>query len=437
MILEYIMIGLLAVVILLLIVLLLKNPERNIDQLVAGRVSDELDQATEDIVRSVKHMGDGNITAINAISNSLGMNQQIASEAQKTQLDLIQTSINDQLGRMGNQIRGLSQANEQRLEAMRTALDTNMQQLRSDNEKKLEEIRGTVDEKLQTTLEKRISESFKTVSDQLEQVYKGLGEMQTIASDVGSLKRVLTTVKSRGIMGEIALGAIIEDILAPEQYETNFATIPGSSERVEFAIKLPAEDGIIYLPIDSKFPGDTYAKLLDAQESGDKEAVAAAYKNLENTIRQEAKDIRKKYVSVPYTTNFGILFLPYEGLYAEAVSHGLIERLQKDHQINIAGPSTMAALLNSLQMGFKTLAIQKRSGEVWEILSAVKTEFDNFEDVMKKMQSHLNATSNDLEKLMGVRTRKIQKKLQNVQKLDDVTADTILRIEDLDYLDEE
>jgi DNA recombination protein RmuC len=236
-----------------------------------------------------------------------------------------------------------------------------------------------VDEQLQDTLQKRINESFKAVNEQLEQVYKGLGEMQNLASDVGGLKQVLSGVKTRGILGEIQLGAILEEILAPEQYATNINTIPGSTQRVEYAVRMPGVDGgTVWLPIDSKFPGDTYAHLQDAYASGDTEAVAAARRALETVLRAEAKDIRTKYVEPPYTTNFGILFLPFEGLYAEVVNAGMLEVLQREYQVNVAGPSTMAALLNSLQMGFKTLAIQKRSSEVWQVLGAVKTEFEKF-----------------------------------------------------------
>lgn len=416
---TYILIGLLIIVIILLVILLLRDPSKGMEHRVADRMTEELNDAAEDIIRSVRNIGDSHVNAISNIGNLLTGNQRIASDAQKQELE----DFEDKMDLL--------------LTTMTTSLDTNIRNMREENTRKLEEIRGTVDEKLQTTLEKRISESFKTVSDQLEQVYKGIGEMQSIASDVGGLKRVLSTVKNRGIMGEIQLAAILQDILSPEQYETNCATVPGSTERVEFAVKLPAEDGVIYLPIDSKFPGDKYAQYLDAQDAGDKNAAATALKELRRTIRQEAKDIRSKYVSVPYTTNFGILFLPFEGLYATVVNSGMLEELQRDFQINVAGPSTMAALLNSLQMGFRTLAIQKRSSEVWEVLGAVKTEFDQFEDVMKKMQTHLNQTTGDLEKLMGVRTRKIQKKLQNVQKLDAGKSETILGIEDLEYLDEE
>ena len=406
----------------------------------------------QDLATSISTVSATTLQSVNQLSQLLHASQQTASNAQKaqlgafaetlsatqdqlresmnTQISQLQCSLNaqmetlrkqtnDQMALMERRMQALEQSNSQRLEEIRSSMNENMQSMRQENAKKLDEIRGTVDEKLQETLNRRITESFQTVSQQLEQVYKGLGEMQTLASDVGGLKKVLSGVKTRGILGEIQLGAILEEILSPEQYATNIATIPGSSERVEYAVKLPGATGSVWLPIDSKFPGDTYAHLLEAQDSGDREAIAAAYKNLEAVIRSEAKDIRNKYVEVPHTTAFGILFLPFEGLYAEAVNRGLIESLQRDYQVNVAGPSTMAALLNSLQMGFKTLAIQKRSNEVWEVLGAVKTEFDKFEGMLEKMQTHLNQTSKDLDNLMGTRTRAIQRKLRSVQQLDE------------------
>ena len=331
----------------------------------------------------------------------------------------LRTELTERMGEMLSTLRALQRTNEDKLEQMRSSMGESIRLLREDNNRHLDQIRGTVDEKLQTTLEKRISESFRTVSDQLEQVYKGIGEMQTLAGDVGGLKKVLSGVKTRGILGEVQLGAILAEILSPEQYDTNVATIPGSAERVEYAIRLPGREGSVYLPIDSKFPGDRYEQLKNAQDEGDRDKIEAAYRALEQVIRAEARDIRNKYVEVPYTTNFGVMFLPFEGLYAEVVNRGLIEKLQQDYRISIAGPSTMAALLNSLQMGFRTLAIQKRSNEVWEVLGAVKTEFDKFEDTMKKMQGHLLQTSNDLDALMGTRSRAIERRLRSVQRLDE------------------
>lgn len=331
----------------------------------------------------------------------------------------LQTVVQHSLGQIQTILQNQTLQNEQKLNAIRETIEKRLSSLQEENSKKLDEMRATVDEKLQKTLEERISQSFKQVSEQLESVYKSLGEMKNIGLEVGDLKKVLSNVKTKGILGEIQLGAILEQILAPEQYEMDIPTIPGSSARVEFAVKLPGDGNTpVYLPIDSKFPTEDYNRLLDAYETGDKDQVEAAAKVLDNTIKGFAKTIHDKYIEVPYTTDFGILFLPVEGLYAEAVRRGLVETLQRSYKINIAGPTTMAALLNSLQMGFKTLAIQKRSGEVWQILSAVKTEFETFGDVLQSAQDKLTKTSDDLDKLIGVRTRKIQSKLKDVSVLD-------------------
>ncbi len=354
----------------------------------------------QDVGAGIQSLGSSNVQAIGQLSELLKDNQRLAMEAQRQQLEQLEKSMRTKQENM------LFIVKEQ-----------------------LEEIRGTVDEKLQTTLEKRISESFKTVSSQLEQVYKGLGEMQSLANDVGGLKKIMSGVKTRGNLGEYQLAAILAEILAPEQYATNVATVPKSSERVEFAVKLPHEDGTVYLPIDSKFPAETYAQLKDAQESGDRRAVEAAYKNLEPVIKREAKDIRTKYVAVPYTTNFAIMFLPAEGLYAEVVSRGMVELLQRDYQVNVAGPSTMAALLNSLQMGFKTLAIQQKSNYAWEVLGAVKTEFGKFEESLTKMQRYLDSTSKELDNLITTRSNQMSKRLRDVERLDDLEAARLLDLD--------
>lgn len=340
--------------------------------------------------------------------------------------DQLQSVVAQSLNQVQAILSNQTLQNEQKLNAIRETIEKRLTSLQEDNSKKLDEMRATVDEKLQKTLEDRISQSFKQVSEQLEAVYKGLGEMKNIGLEVGDLKKVLSNVKTKGILGEIQLGAILEQILSPEQYEKDIATIPGSSARVEFAVKLPGDDsGPVYLPIDSKFPTEDYTRLLDAYELGDKDGVDAAAKVLDNTIKGFAKTIHDKYIQAPHTTDFGILFLPVEGLYAEAVRRGLVETLQRLYKINIAGPTTMAALLNSLQMGFKTLAIQKRSGEVWNILSAVKVEFESFGDILQNAQDKLNKTSEDLDKLIGVRTRKIQSKLKEVSVLDLGTKDVL------------
>ena len=364
---------------------------------------------------------------LDSIDRHVMARQETMNASMEKQMQTMNASMVKQMQAMDQRLQHLDQMNEQKLDALRQSMAASMQEIRQENAKKLDEIRGTVDEKLQDTLQKKITDSFQAVSQQLEQVYKGLGEMQHLASDVGGLKQVLSGVKTRGILGEIQLGAILEEILSPEQYDTNVATIPGSRERVEFAVKLPGNDGEkVYLPIDSKFPGDTYMHLQEAAASGNPQAVAEARKALETVLKKSAKDIRDKYVEPPYTTTFGILFLPFEGLYAEVVNMGMIETLQKDYGINVAGPSTMAALLNSLQMGFRTLAIQKRSSEVWQVLGAVKTEFSKFEDVMQKMQGHLQQTSKDLDTLMGTRTRAINRKLRDIQQLEEPDAQRLL-----------
>ena len=317
--------------------------------------------------------------------------------------------------------------NEQKLEAIRQTVERRLVSMQTDNAQKLEEMRKTVDDKLQQTLETKIAQSFKLVNERLEQVYKGLGEMQTLANGVGDLKKVLSNVKTRGILGEIQLGAILEEILSPEQYVTNAITKIGSTERVEYAVKLPTDDGApVYLPIDSKFPADLYSNLQDAYESGSPESISASILLLTQRIKQEAAKIRDKYLDPPNTTDFAIMFLPFEGLYAEVVNRGLVEELQRTYRVNIAGPSTMAALLNSLQMGFRTFAIQKRSSEVWRVLGAVKTEFQKFSNVLASSRKRLQQVDDDLEQLIGTRTRAITRNLRAVEQLDE--RDTTLVI---------
>ena len=343
---------------------------------------------------SVKNMGDM------LIENQRSFSQQQAEKM--TQLE--------------ERMKTFSLENGQKLENIRGTVEKRLEYIQADNNRQLEEMRKTVDEKLQKTLEEKMNRSFSLVNERLEQVYKGLGEMQTLAVGVGDLKKVLSNVKTRGILGEIQLQSILSEILSPEQYEENIATKKGSKNVVEFAIKLPADDDkIVYLPIDSKFPGDTYSALRDAIEEGDKAKIEVATKLLVSTIKSEAKDIHDKYIDPPNTTEFAIMFLPFEGLYSEVVNRGLVEVLQREYKVNIAGPSTMAALLNSLQMGFKTLAVQKRSTEVWKVLGDVKEEFDKFNDVLVLTQQRLDQANKELDKLVGVRTRQIQRKLKDVQ----------------------
>ena len=377
-----------------LVIVLSKNKNNNIDD----AIYDASKKLNQDTVNSIKLMSD-----------MINQNQVNMAENQKFQLQ-----------QMENRLKTFSMENEQKLENIRSTVEKKLTYMQEDNNKQLENIRTTVDEKLQNTLENKLNKSFETVSKQLQQVYKGLGEMQNLAVGVGDLKKVLSNVKTRGILGEIQLSAILKEILSPEQYEENVATKKGSRNVVEFAIKLPADDeSFVYLPIDSKFPGDTYAKLIDAMNSGNKEEIEVCSKNLLRTIKSEAKDIHDKYISPPNTTEFAIMFLPFEGLYAEVVNRGMVEVLQREYKVNVAGPSTMGALLNSLQLGFKTLAVQKRSAEVWQILNDVKREFDTFADVLEKTQARLNQANTELDKLVGVRTRKIQSQLSKVQKLEE------------------
>lgn len=377
-----------------LVIVLSKNKNNNIND----AIYDASKKLNQDTVNSVKLMSD-----------MINQNQVNMAENQKFQLQ-----------QMENRLKTFSMENEQKLENIRSTVEKKLTYMQEDNNKQLENIRTTVDEKLQNTLENKLNKSFETVSKQLQQVYKGLGEMQNLAVGVGDLKKVLSNVKTRGILGEIQLSAILKEILSPEQYEENVATKKGSRNVVEFAIKLPADDdSFVYLPIDSKFPGDTYAKLVDAMNSGKKEEIEVCSKNLLRTIKSEAKDIHDKYISPPNTTEFAIMFLPFEGLYAEVVNRGMVEVLQREYKVNVAGPSTMGALLNSLQLGFKTLAVQKRSAEVWQILNGVKREFDTFADVLEKTQTRLNQANTELDKLVGVRTRKIQSQLSKVQKLEE------------------
>lgn len=360
-----------------------------------------------------------NLIREDAKADAAILRQELSSSTQasiKNMGEMINTSQSQNMANLENRFKTFSLENEQKLDNIRKTVSTQLSYIQEDNNKKLDEMRKTVDEKLQKTLESTMQQSFGLVNERLEQVYKGLGEMQNLAVGVGDLKKVLSNVKTRGILGEIQLGAILKEILAAEQFDENVATRPKSTERVEFAVKLPAEDdGFIYLPIDSKFPADTYMALQNAYESADAAAVDAAAKLLLTTLKKEAKDIRDKYIEPPYTTEFAIMFLPTEGLYCEAVNRGMIEVLQREYKVNLAGPSTMAALLNSLQMGFKTLAVQKRSAEVWKVLGSVKNEFQKFGEVIDATQKRLEQANSELDKLVGVRTRAINRHLKAVE----------------------
>lgn len=374
--------------------------------------SDEIIALNNQLKEYISEQNRNNRIEINTtLTNSIRNMADIITDSQKA-------SNNNQLQQLSSlekRMENLSNSNEMRLDKIRETVESRLEYLQSDNNKKLDQMRVIVDEKLQKTIDDKMTRSFALVNERLEQVYKGLGEMQTLAVGVGDLKKVLSNVKTRGILGEIQLGAILKEILSPEQYEENVITKKSSRNPVEFAVKLPNDNNsAVYLPIDSKFPADTYQALLNAQDNGNKDEIATAVKALITRIKSEAKDIHEKYIDPPNTTEFAIMFLPCEGLYAEAVNRGLVEILQREYKVNIAGPSTMAALLNSLQMGFKTLAVQKRSAEVWNVLSSVKTEFDKFEDVLTMTQQRLNQANSELDKLVGVRTRQIKRKLSNV-----------------------
>lgn len=426
---EYLILTLLVLANLLLIVVLVLLARRRDDGELMKKLEEENDILSEQLREMQGEMTRTTTAAVRDLATVLAESQNQSAAASTARLEAIDRAGAARQKATQDALLAQLTMMERRLEGVRGAVSTGLAEMRADNNRKLDEIRVTVDEKLQSTLQTRIAESFRSVSAQLEQVYKGLGEMQNLANDVGSLKQVLSGVKTRGILGEVQLGAILKEMLAPAQYAENVATVPGSANRVEFAVRLPGQEGTVWLPIDAKFPGDTYAHLLDAQNSGDAAAVANARRALQVVLRQEAKDIHDKYIEVPHTTNFGILFLPVEGLYAEVVSTGISDALQREFQITVAGPSTMAALLNALQMGFRTLAIQQRSGEVWQVLGAVKTEFEKFGAGLQQMQRHLTQTGNDLEELIGTRSRAINRKLASVQQLEPTDAARLLELD--------
>ena len=376
----------------------------------AGR--NELSQALAQFGQRLDSLTESTHTGMQTLS------QRLVEDARRGREELT-ASLNQLAGQQKQQLAALTADNGKRLNEVRTTLETKLGAIQQDNATKLEQMRATVDEKLQSTLETRLGQSFKLVSERLEAVQRGLGEMQTLASGVGDLKRVLSNVKTRGILGEMQLGALLDQMLTAEQYASNVATVPGSDDRVEFAVRLPGSDrdSQVWLPIDAKFPREDYERLLDAQQLADVEAVERAASALERRIRDEAKTIRAKYISPPATTDFAILFLPTEGLYAEIIRRpGLFESLQREQRVTIAGPTTLSALLNSLQMGFRTLAIQQRSSEVWQTLAAVKNEFGKFGDVLVMVRKKLDEAGKHLDNT-SKRTRAIERKLRDVETL--------------------
>ncbi len=359
---------------------------------------------------------------LSALSQSLKESQQQAAAYQNQSIATLNQNLAAQMQQMEQRLRTIELTNGQGMEQVRQTIQTSlnrMQQVQADN---LAEIQGVVEQKLTQTLEQKVQNAFQMVNERLEMVYRGLGEMQTLAAGVGDLKKVLSNVKTRGILGEVQLGSILQEILAPEQYAYDVTVNPNRREHVEYAVKLPGTTNgqPVWLPIDSKFPGDTYTALRNALDSGNPQQIKAAQQTLTQVIRKCAKDIHDKYICPPYTTNFAILFLPFEGLYAEVINLGMVETLQQNFQVNIAEPSTMAAMLNALQMGFQTLAIQKRSTEVWQVLQQVQTEFDRFADVLQKTQNALHSADSQLERLVGTRTRAIQRQLGAIQTQNDL-----------------
>lgn len=383
-------------------------------------IKDEFSRNREENRQSDRSLREELNNSINTFGDQLFTRMTEISKLQKGQLEIF-----------ANQLTKLTQSNEEKIERLQEKISLHLRDIRENNDKKLEEMRVTVDEKLHDTLEKRLGESFKLVSDRLEIVHKGLGEMQNLATGVGDLKKVLTNVKTRGTWGEIQLGNLIEQVLSPEQFSSDTAVVPNSSQRVDFAIKLPGKgenkDDIVWLPIDAKFPLEDYQRLTEASDNGNLELIDEASKEIIKRIKLEAKSISEKYIKPPHTTDFAIMFLPIEGLYAEVLrTPGLAEQLQREYRITIAGPTNIMALLNSLQMGFRTLAIEKRSSEVWKILGAVKTEFGKFGEVLEKTQKKLQEASNVID-TANIRTRAIERKLRDVEELP--TAETKLIID--------
>ncbi len=384
----------------------------------------QLDALAQQLLQLRGTLGDTLTQQLQAIS--LGMTQQAAeaTRTQNAQIDAFAQQLLQLRGTLGDtltkQLQDMSEGNARRLAEIRTTLENQLAQLQQSNTAKLDEMRATVDEKLQSTLQARLGESFKQVADRLEQVHKGLGEMQTLAQGVGDLKHLLTNVKTRGMFGEAQLAALLEQVFAPDQYATQVATRPGSRNMVDFAIRLPGrgDDGApCWLPIDAKFPNEDYERLLDAQQRADAEGAEQAARGLEQRIRLEAKSMAEKYLQPPHTTDFAILFLPTEGLYAEVLRRpGLMEALQRDHRVTLTGPTTLMAMLNALQMGFRTLALEKRSSEVWQVLGAVKTEFGKFGDVLAKVKSQTQTVLNTLD-AAETRSRAMGRALKTVEAL--------------------
>ena len=386
---------------------------------------EELARNRDEAQLSARQGREENASAVTVFGDSLLKRMSELAGLQKDQLDIF-----------AGQLKSLTASNEGRMDKLRETLEERLRLSQDDTARKLELMRATVDEKLHDTLEKRLGESFKLVSERLELVQRGLGEMQSLANGVGDLKKVLTNVKTRGTFGEIQLASLLEQVLAPGQYEANVETRKGSGQRVEFALKLPGRDGtaagVVWLPLDAKFPQEDYLRLVEAQDAGDVTAAAEASRQLDKAVRLMASNIRDKYLDPPHTTDFGVMFLPTEGLFAEVLRRpGLFDALQRDFKVMIAGPTTLAAMLNSLQMGFRTLAIEKRSAEVWNLLGAVRTDFSKFGQVLEKTSKKLQEAGNHID-AAAVRTRSIEKKLKSVQEMPGAEAAALLESEPWD-----
>ncbi|KRA45137.1 DNA recombination protein RmuC [Pseudoxanthomonas sp. Root630] len=420
---------LVAVAVVLLAVLVLRRPEARIGDLLERALRDEQREGRGELREQLEGLSRAQDARIDGFARNLGdlstrtdqrldvLRDTLTEDARKGRLESAESQqrFADTLGLRLNE---LTQRNEQRIGEMRATLEGRLKELQADNAQKLEQMRATVDEKLHATLETRLTESFGNVTRMLAQVHQGLGDMNKLAADVGGLQRVLTNVKSRGVFGEVQLAGLLEQVFAPDQYAGNVATVPGSGERVEFAVRFPgsSSDSVVWLPIDAKFPREDYERLLDAQERADADAVKQAGDALERAVRKQAQEIRK-YIAVPHTTEFAIMFLPTEGLYAEVLRRpGLFEAIQRDQRITIAGPTTLLALLTSLQVGFRTVAIEKRSAEVWNILANAKREFGKFGDVMDSVKTKLDQASKQIDQT-GVRTRAIERSLREVESL--------------------
>jgi DNA recombination protein RmuC len=403
--------------------------ERQLERL-ERMLRDELARNREEAQVSARQAREESTSLVGALGDSLLKRMSEIAGLQKNQLEIF-----------AGQLKTMTASNEGRLDKLRETVEDRLRLIQEDNARKLEQMRATVDEKLHDTLEKRLGESFKLVSERLELVQRGLGEMQSLASGVGDLKKVLSNVKIRGTFGEVQLASLLEQILAPGQYETNVESKKGSGQRVEFALRLPGRDGtaegMVWLPLDAKFPQEDYLRLVEAQENADADAAEEAARQLERAVKEMAKAIRDKYLDPPYTTDFGIMFLPTEGLYAEVLRRpGLAETLQRDCKVLAAGPTTLAALLNSLQMGFRTLAIEKRSSEVWTLLGAVRTEFSKFGVVLEKTSKKLQEAGNHIDQA-AIRTRAIERRLRDVQELPRGEAEALLDMPEMNEGDED